>query len=65
MQVTSQRSHDKWRDWSTDEIRKYLGKYSSSSAPGKCSSHRRKKVAFLQKILRQRERAEALLLAGL
>ena len=51
--------------WTTAEIRKYLGKYTEQNAPGKCSSHRRKKIRYLQKTLNQREKAERLLLAGL
>ena len=52
----------KWATWTTAEIRKYLGKYTEQSAPGKCSSHRRKKIRFLQNTLRQREKAERLIL---
>lgn len=52
----------KWTTWTTAEIRKYLGKYTEQNAPGKCSSHRRKKIRFLQNTLRQREKAERLIL---
>ena len=52
----------KWAAWTTPEIRKYLGKYTEQNAPGKCSSHRRKKIRFLQNTLRQREKAERLIL---
>ena len=52
----------KWTAWTTAEIRKYLGKYTEQNAPGKCSSHRRKKIRFLQNTLRQREKAERLIL---
>lgn len=58
-----QRTHDKWNAWSTTEIRRYLKKYDSSSiVPGRCSSHRRKKIKFLQNLLAQREKAERLIL---
>ena len=52
----------KWATWTTAEIRKYLGKYTEQNAPGKCSSHRRKKIKFLRNTLRQREKAERLIL---
>ena len=52
----------KWATWTTAEIRKYLGKYTEQGAPGKCSAHRRKKIRFLQNTLRQREKAERLIL---
>lgn len=63
MQVTSQRSHDKWNDWTTLDIRRYLKKYGTGSiVPGRCSNHRRKKIKFLQNLLAQREKAERLIL---
>lgn len=62
MQVTQQRSHDKWADWTTLEIRRYLKKYTAPIVPGKCSSHRRKKIKFFQNLLVQREKAERLIL---
>lgn len=52
----------KWATWTTAEIRKYLGKYTEQNAPGKCSSHRRKKIKLLKNTLRQREKAERLIL---
>lgn len=52
----------KWATRTTAEIRKYLSKYTEQNAPGKCSSHRRKKIKFLQNTIRQREKAERLIL---
>lgn len=55
----------KWAAWDTQQIIKYLGKYTEQSAPGKCSAHRRKKIRTLQTILKQRKKTERLLLAGI
>ena len=64
--ITTQRSHDKWNAWTTPEIHSYLKKYGNrSSAPGRCSNHRRKKLKFLQNTLNQREKAERLILNSL
>ena len=52
----------KWGTWTTAEIREYLGKYTEQNAPGKCSAHRRKKIRFFQNTLRQRDKAERLIL---
>ena len=52
----------KWATWTTAEIRKYLGKYTEQNAPGKCSSHRRKKIKFLKNLLAQCDKAERLIL---
>ena len=40
---------------------KYLNKYKYLSAPGKFSSHRRKKIKFLRNILHRREEAMRLI----
>ena len=54
--------HQKWANWTTKEIKKYLNKYTAPIVPGKCSNHRRKKIKFLRNLLAQREKAERLIL---
>jgi hypothetical protein len=44
----NQKPHDKWNDWTTQEIQRYLKKYGKGSiVPGRCSNHRRKKIKYL------------------
>lgn len=62
MDDLKQRSHDKWAEWTTQEIKRYLKKHTSPVVPGRCSNHRRKKIKFLQNLLAQREKAERLIL---
>lgn len=49
-------SHDKWKVLSDEDINKYIDKYYTPYAPGKCSSRRRKKIKFLRGVLDKRER---------
>jgi hypothetical protein len=59
----NQKPHDKWNDWTTQEIQRYLKKYGKGSiVPGRCSNHRRKKIKYLQHLLAKREKAERLIL---
>ena len=50
-------SHEKWGLLSSEDIHKYLDKYTPLNAVGKCSSRRRKKIKFLQKTIHRREKA--------
>jgi hypothetical protein len=54
-------SHDKWAQLPTEDIHRYVEKYESSGAPGKCSARRRKKIKFFQNVLNKRRQAERLL----
>lgn len=57
------RPRDKWNQWTTEEIEKYIKKHSYHTGASnlKFSNHRRKKIKFLRGILAQRERAAKLL----
>jgi len=55
------RPHDKWELWPDEDIQKYLNKHRYPTAPGKFSSHRRKKLKFLLDVQRKRENAMRLI----
>lgn len=61
MTTAVQSSREQWEQLSTDEIWKYLDKYGDLSAPGKCSTRRRKKVRYLKAILQRRIKAQQLI----